>query len=113
MSLCKQTVCLPVAAVCAGVGVVRLVAAMISPYMPSLTAAIMAQLDLPEEAAQLTDELIKGAATPQVCIGGERERGKRRAPRACTRKTGCAELLTELLTTSWLLSPAPQGATCS
>jgi methionyl-tRNA synthetase len=48
------------------VGVVRLVAAMISPYMPSLTARILAQLDLPEEAAQLTDELIKGAATPQV-----------------------------------------------
>lgn len=50
----------------AGVGVVRLVAAMISPYMPSLTARIMAQLGLPEEAAQLSGELIKTAATPQV-----------------------------------------------
>lgn len=54
----------------AGVGVVRLVAAMISPYMPTLTARIMAQLGLPEEAAQLSDELIKTAATPQVGQGG-------------------------------------------
>ncbi len=52
---------------CAGVGVVRVVAAMISPYMPSLTSRIMAQLNMPEDAAQLTDDLIKAAATPQVC----------------------------------------------
>lgn len=78
-------------AVRAGVGVVRLVAAMISPYMPSLTARIMAQLDLPEDAAQLTDELIKGAATPQVCVGGG-GRGKRRAP-SMPKKKGCTELL--------------------
>jgi methionyl-tRNA synthetase len=51
---------------CAGVGVVRLVAAMISPYMPTLTSRIMAQLNLQDDDAQLTDQLIQAAATPQV-----------------------------------------------
>jgi len=45
---------------------VRLVAALISPYMPTLTARILAQLNLPEDAAALSDDLIKGAAIPQV-----------------------------------------------
>jgi methionyl-tRNA synthetase len=55
-----------VAAFLTGVGVVRLVAAMISPYMPTLTSRILAQLNMPEEAAQLTDDLVKAAAAPQV-----------------------------------------------
>lgn len=47
---------------------VRLVAAMISPYMPTLTSRIMAQLNLQDDDAQLTDELIQAAATPQVIV---------------------------------------------
>jgi hypothetical protein len=39
---------------------------MISPYMPTLTSRILGQLNLPEDTAQLSDELIKGTAAPQV-----------------------------------------------
>jgi methionyl-tRNA synthetase len=42
---------------------------MISPYMPTLTSRILSQLGLPDDAAELTDDLIKAAATPQVRSG--------------------------------------------
>lgn len=52
----------------AGIGIVRLLAALISPYMPALTAKILDQLQLPPAAAMLTDELAAAAAKPQTLI---------------------------------------------
>lgn len=41
---------------------VRLLAALMAPYMPSLAAKILAQLNLPyESTVALTDELMAGA----------------------------------------------------
>ncbi|KAF6255958.1 tRNA synthetases class I (M)-domain-containing protein [Scenedesmus sp. NREL 46B-D3] len=62
--------------VAAGVGVVRLLAALISPYMPTLTAKILEQLALPPSAAALTDELAAAAAKPQALIPGGHQIGK-------------------------------------
>ncbi len=46
----------------AGVGMVRLLAALMAPYMPSLAAKILAQINLPyEPTVALTDELMAGA----------------------------------------------------
>ena len=44
----------------AAVGLVRLLAALLQPYMPSLTARIMQQMALPLSAADLSDELLAG-----------------------------------------------------
>jgi methionyl-tRNA synthetase len=41
------------------VGLVRLLAALLQPYMPSLSAKLLQQLNLPSSALMLTDELIK------------------------------------------------------
>jgi methionyl-tRNA synthetase len=60
----------------AGVGVVRLLAALISPYMPTLTAKILEQLALPPSAANLTDELVAAAAKPQTLVPGGHQIGK-------------------------------------
>lgn len=51
-----------------GVGIVRLLAALISPYMPSLTDKICAQLALPLEQAQLSDTLVAGCAAPHMLL---------------------------------------------
>jgi methionyl-tRNA synthetase len=61
---------------CVGVGVVRLLAALISPYMPTLTAKILEQLALPPSAANLTDELVAAAAKPQTLVPGGHQIGK-------------------------------------
>jgi methionyl-tRNA synthetase len=58
------------------VGVVRLLAALISPYMPTLTAKILDQLALPPSAANLTDDLAAAAAKPQTLIPGGHQIGK-------------------------------------
>jgi methionyl-tRNA synthetase len=58
------------------VGVVRLLAALISPYMPTLTAKILEQLALPPSAANLTDELVAAAAKPQTLVPGGHQIGK-------------------------------------
>jgi methionyl-tRNA synthetase len=58
------------------VGVVRLLAALISPYMPTLTARILEQLALPASAANLTDELAAAAAKPQTLVPGGHQIGK-------------------------------------
>ena len=44
----------------AAVGMVRLVAALIQPFMPSLTRRIMQQMNLPLKAADLTEETVAG-----------------------------------------------------
>ncbi|WIA39334.1 hypothetical protein OEZ86_005446 [Tetradesmus obliquus] len=62
--------------VAAGVGVVRLLAALISPYMPTLTAKILEQLALPPSAANLTDELAAAAAQPHTLVPGDHVIGK-------------------------------------
>eukprot|EP00775_Hariotina_reticulata_P006776 gene6776-6993_t len=54
--------------VAAGVGIVRLLAALISPYMPSLTDKILQQMNLPAGAADLSDELVAGAASLQFLV---------------------------------------------
>lgn len=64
------------AAAAAGVGVVRLLAALISPYMPTLTAKILEQLNLPAAAANLTDDLAAAAAAPQNLLPAGHEIGK-------------------------------------
>ena len=46
----------------------RLLAALVFPYMPSLTAKILQQLNLPPSAADLTDELVAGAAYPETLV---------------------------------------------
>jgi methionyl-tRNA synthetase len=51
-----------------GVGLVRLLAALVLPYMPSLTAKILQQLNLPPSAADLTDDLVAGAAHPDTLV---------------------------------------------
>jgi methionyl-tRNA synthetase len=58
------------------VGVVRLLAALISPYMPTLTAKILEQLALPASAANLTDELAAAVAKPQTLVPGGHQIGK-------------------------------------
>ncbi|KAG1675465.1 hypothetical protein FOA52_001764 [Chlamydomonas sp. UWO 241] len=47
--------------VTAAVGLVRLLAALMQPYMPALSAKLRAQLALPKSALDLTDELLQGA----------------------------------------------------
>ncbi|KAG2489494.1 hypothetical protein HYH03_011947 [Edaphochlamys debaryana] len=55
--------------VAASVGMVRLLAALMAPYMPSLAAKILAQLNLPYDASvALTDDLIAGAARPHTLV---------------------------------------------
>lgn len=54
--------------VAAAVGLVRLLAALLHPYMPSLAAKILAQLNLPDSALQLSDELIAAAAQPDTIM---------------------------------------------
>lgn len=41
------------------VGLVRLIAAMLQPYTPSLSTKLLQQLNLPETALMLTDDLVK------------------------------------------------------
>ncbi len=45
--------------VTAAVGLVRVLAALIQPYMPSLSTKLLAQLNLPPSAILLNDELIQ------------------------------------------------------
>ncbi|KXZ47587.1 hypothetical protein GPECTOR_34g746 [Gonium pectorale] len=55
--------------VAASVGLVRLLAALMAPYMPSLAAKILSQLALPYEASTaLSDELVAGAAAPHTLV---------------------------------------------
>ncbi|KAJ9530763.1 hypothetical protein QJQ45_014926, partial [Haematococcus lacustris] len=51
---------------CAAVGMVRLVTALVAPYMPSFTKSVLAQMALPPSASDLTDALAAGAFNPQV-----------------------------------------------
>lgn len=46
----------------------RLLAALISPYMPTLTSKILEQLQLPPSAAMLTDDLATAAANLQTLV---------------------------------------------
>jgi methionyl-tRNA synthetase len=55
---------------------VRLLAALLEPYMPSLTAKILQQLNLPPSAAQLTDELVSLSATPHLLVAPGHQIGK-------------------------------------
>lgn len=54
--------------VAAAVGLVRLLAAMIEPYMPSTTSKILQQLNIPPEQVLLNDELLKAASTPHLLL---------------------------------------------
>ncbi|GLI66830.1 hypothetical protein VaNZ11_010807, partial [Volvox africanus] len=55
--------------VATSVGLVRLLAALMSPYMPSLSAKILTQLALPlESSIAITDELVAGSYRPQTLI---------------------------------------------
>lgn len=55
--------------VATSVGMVRLLAALMAPYMPSLAAKILAQLNLPyESTVALTDELMAGAYKPHTLV---------------------------------------------
>eukprot|EP00201_Polytomella_parva_P009407 CAMPEP_0175050128 /NCGR_PEP_ID=MMETSP0052_2-20121109/7098_1 /TAXON_ID=51329 ORGANISM="Polytomella parva, Strain SAG 63-3" /NCGR_SAMPLE_ID=MMETSP0052_2 /ASSEMBLY_ACC=CAM_ASM_000194 /LENGTH=595 /DNA_ID=CAMNT_0016314319 /DNA_START=12 /DNA_END=1799 /DNA_ORIENTATION=+ len=56
--------------VAGGVGLVRLLAALILPYMPSLAHKIRGQLNLPESALDLTDELVAAVAQPHTLVEG-------------------------------------------
>ena len=40
-------------------GLVRLLAALIQPYMPALSTKVLGQLNLPATASNITDDLIK------------------------------------------------------
>lgn len=71
--LCKHTCTV---SCCTGVGLVRLLASLISPYMPTLTDKILAQLNLPPEAAQLTDALVAGSSQPQTLVQAGHPTGK-------------------------------------
>lgn len=59
-----------------GIGIVRLLAALISPYMPTLTAKILEQLQLPPSAAMLTDELAAAATNLQTLVPAGHAIGK-------------------------------------
>ncbi|KAL6747060.1 methionine--tRNA ligase, cytoplasmic [Haematococcus lacustris] len=52
--------------VAGAVGMVRLVTALVAPYMPSFTKSVLAQMALPPSASDLTDALAAGAFNPQV-----------------------------------------------
>jgi methionyl-tRNA synthetase len=54
--------------VAAGVGVVRLLAALMQPYMPATSAKVLAMLGLPPSAAELREELVAGVARPQGLV---------------------------------------------
>lgn len=59
-----------------GIGIVRLLAALISPYMPTLTAKILEQLQLPPSAAMLTGELAAAATNLQTLVPAGHSIGK-------------------------------------
>ncbi|GBF87385.1 methionine-tRNA ligase-like protein [Raphidocelis subcapitata] len=61
--------------VAACLGAIRLLAALVAPYTPTLTDKILAQLALPAEAALLTDELLAGAASPHTLVPGGHKLG--------------------------------------
>ncbi|PNW86475.1 hypothetical protein CHLRE_02g087950v5 [Chlamydomonas reinhardtii] len=55
--------------VATSVGLVRLLSALMAPYMPSLSAKILQQLNLPyESSVALSDELVAGCRQPQSLV---------------------------------------------
>ncbi len=50
------------------VGLVRLLAALLQPYMPSFSAKLLLQLNLPESALLLTDDLISASHQPHTLV---------------------------------------------
>lgn len=67
--------CAPCTMSTAAIGCVRIVAALIEPYMPTLTEAILGQLRLPLEYARLSDELIAGTLNPATLVPAGHEIG--------------------------------------
>ena len=54
--------------VAAGVGMLRLLAALVAPYMPTMADSILRQLALPASAGRLTDALIAASAEPHLLV---------------------------------------------
>lgn len=54
--------------VSAAVGVVMLLAALLNPYMPSLSRKLLNQMALPEDALLLTDEVIEASSSPHSLV---------------------------------------------
>eukprot|EP01025_Chloroclados_australasicus_P054321 TRINITY_DN6435_c0_g1_i5.p1 TRINITY_DN6435_c0_g1~~TRINITY_DN6435_c0_g1_i5.p1 ORF type:complete len:1024 (-),score=164.90 TRINITY_DN6435_c0_g1_i5:327-3305(-) len=52
----------------AAVGLVRVLAALVFPYMPSISNKLVSQLNLKPEQIQLTNELIEGAFKPHTLV---------------------------------------------
>jgi methionyl-tRNA synthetase len=54
--------------VAAGVGLLRVLAALVQPYMPTMAERILQQLALPASAGRLTDALVEGCSEPHLLI---------------------------------------------
>jgi methionyl-tRNA synthetase len=54
--------------VAAGVGLLRVLAAMVAPFMPTMANSILQQLALPESAGRLTDGLVQACAEPHLLV---------------------------------------------
>ncbi|KAI8463720.1 MAG: tRNA synthetases class I (M)-domain-containing protein [Monoraphidium minutum] len=61
--------------VAACLGAIRLLAALVGPYMPTLTDKMLAQLNLPQDAALLTDALLAGAKAPHTLMAAGHKLG--------------------------------------